>query len=122
MGQLWNNLLRTFEDARGSCSVTRRALSLGNRDSETGWRVKSYSETTIKMIIIPRGATSLAVKAGTYVRLDAVGLTITSVKEADEIKTSGGTYYEVKTIRNHSLTPDTVEYYEVDLTKLPLHG
>ena len=121
MGDLWNRLVKSFETARGSCDITRRTLSLGVRDSVTGWRVKSYVETTIKMVIIPRGATQSALKAGTYVRLDAVGLTDTLLSEGDEVKTSGGTYYKVKAVRNHSLTPDVVEYYEVDLTKLPLH-
>ena len=121
MSDLFDDLVRSFEDEGGSCDVTRKALILGDRDSETGWRAKNFSETTIKMIIIPRGATQSALKAGTYVRLDAVGLTDTLLSEADEVKTSGGTYYEVKAIRNHSITPDTVEYYECDLTKLRLH-
>ena len=122
VSESFTRILKRFESARGSCDVTRRALTLGTRDTITGWRAKNYSETTIKMVIIPRGATSSAVAAGTYVRLDAVGLTATSVNEGDEIKTSKSVYYEVKTRREHCLTPDTVEYYENDLTKLSLHG
>ena len=121
MGNLWNDLVKVFEDARGSCNVIHRALSLGTRDDETGWRAKNYAESTIKMVIILKGATKLQLMAGSYVRLDALGLTNTSVKESDEIKVGASIYYEVKAIREMCVTPDTIEYYEVDLTKLPLH-
>jgi len=119
MGDAWDNLVASFEATVGSCNVTRRALTLGERDSVTGHRKPSYPETTIKMIIIPRGATSQAMQAGTYVRLDAVGLTDIACSEGDEIK-DGSIYYEVEARREHTVTPDTVEYYECDLTELSL--
>ena len=122
MGELFDDIVKTFEDEGGSCDMTLRTLTLGSRDSETGWRAKSYSETNIKMIVTPRGTTSLNVVAGSFVRLDALGKTDSPVKAADEIKTKGGTYYEVKAVHEYYVTPDTVEYYECDLTKLPLHG
>lgn len=121
MGKRWNQLLKTFESAFGSFDVTRRALTLGDRDSVTGWRKKSYSETTIKMIVIPRGATKMMLQAGTFVTLDGKGLTITAVKEGDEIQV-GSIYYEVKAPVEVYSKPGTVEYYNCDLAELPLHG
>lgn len=120
MGDLWDSLLESFEAEWGSFDVTRRALLLGTRDSETGWRAKSYSETTIKMIVIPRGATKMMMAAGTYVKGHGKGLTDTAVSPGDEIKI-GSLYYEVETRDEVYSAPGTVEYYECDLTKLPLH-
>jgi len=122
MGQLWNSIVKTFESYKGgSLNVTKRALILGARNDVTNWCAKGFSESTIKMAIIPRGATRLALACGAYVRLDAVGFTDTVLQEDDEVETAGGVYYEVKAVREHGLTPDIIEFYECDLTKLPLH-
>lgn len=102
--------------------VTLRKLSLGSRDSVTGWYEKEYTEQArnIEMLIIPRSNTSLARRAGTYVRLDAVGLTCDGVAEGDEIKTDASVYYEVKAIREHFIS-NSFSRREVDLVQLPLH-
>lgn len=100
--------------------VTRRKLLLGAADSETKWYAKSFIESTIEMLIIPRAATSLATAAGTYVRTDAVGLTCDGVEEGDEILSASGVYYEVKATREHWVA-DSFMYRECDLVMLPLH-
>lgn len=101
-------------------TVTRRELSLGARDDTTGWYAKDFTETNKEMIVIPRGATSMAVKAGVYVRLDAVGLAADVFVEGDEI-VHGSVYYEVKTVKPYYFG-DSFWYRECDLTLLPLHG
>ena len=122
MGALWDHVINTFQTyTRGSCDVTKRTLSLGLRDGVTGWAAKTYVDSTVKMVIIPQGATKLALACGTFARLDAVGLTDTVFLEGDEVKTAGGKYYEVEVVREFGLTPDVIEYYECDLTRLPLH-
>jgi hypothetical protein len=122
MGVLWDQIVKVFQTYKGgSLDVTRRVLSLGARDGVTGWCAKSFAESTIKMCIIPKGASTLALACGTYVRLDAIGLTDSAFQEGDEVKTVRNIYYEVKTIREHGVTPDIIEYYECDLVKLPLY-
>lgn len=100
--------------------VTRRKLQLGSRDSTTGWYDKAYAESTVDMIVVPRGATNMPLPAGVYVRLDAVGLTADPVDEGDEIKTDAGVYYEVKGVKLHYFA-DSFMYRECDLTRLALH-
>ena len=122
MGVLWNNLKGKFTRL-GSLDVTLRTLALGDRDDETGHREKDFSTTsTIQMIIVTRDARQLLFNVGTYVRKDAVGITdSSSVVEGDEILV-GSTYYEADAVRAHKVTPDTVEFYECDLTEMTLHS
>lgn len=47
-----------------SFDVTRRALSLGARDSVTGWPAKSYAESTIKGSFDPATARAVAMNVG----------------------------------------------------------
>lgn len=120
LGKLWDNVLKIFERRGGSCNVLLWTLTLGSRDSETGHRAKSYASSTIKMIIVTKGARQLLLRTGTHVRLDAVGITDTIAKVGDEIQT-GTVYYEVDAVKLRKITPGVVEFYECDLTELPLH-
>lgn len=101
-------------------NVTRRKLVLGTRDDTTGWYDVSYTESTIEMPVEDRGANALPLPAGTYVRLDALGMTADVVLEGDQIKTDDGRYYEVKTVREVWLA-DSFIRRDCDLTRLPLH-
>jgi len=117
----FTRIKKAFKARTGaSLDVTWRALSLGERDSVTGWREKNWAESTIEMIIIPRAATSLAASSGVYVRLDAIGLTLSAVSVSDEIKDADNDYYEVKTVKKHKIG-DQLFHYECSLTHLPLH-
>ena len=116
----WDQLLSVFEGI-GSCNVTRRKLSFGTRDATTRWREKLFTEDTVKAIYIPRSSAQQALKAGTYVRLDALLLTAAGFFEADEVKLPNGEYFEVKAKRDHYSTPDSFSHRELDLTHLPLH-
>jgi len=115
----WDKLLARFESI-ASHDLTLRKLSLGARDSTTGWRAKSYTESTIEGIFTTRAAGYVALPAGTYVKLDALLLTADGVAEGDEIQHSDGEYYEVKTVKPHPFG-DSFWFRECDLTHLPLH-
>lgn len=116
----WSTLLGVFEEM-GSCNVTRRVLSLGSRDATTRWRAKTFAEDTVKAILIPRSSAQLALKAGTYVRTDALLLTAVAFYEGDEVKDAFNNYWEVKAVRDISVG-DNFSHRECDLVLLPLHG
>lgn len=103
-----------------SFDVTRRALSLGSQDSVTGWYTKSFSESTIEMIIVPRSAASLMVGMGLYPKYALSGFTNDVVVVGDEIKDGQNVYYEVKTNEDYYMG-DSFIYRECELTKLPIH-
>jgi len=117
---VFDDMVNAFE-GHGSCDVTRRKLSLGARDSVTGWRAKSWTEDTVKAIYIPRGSTQLALKAGTYVRSQALLIVCAGFSEGDEVETQDGKYWEVKAIREFWLAQNNFSHRELDLTLLPLH-
>jgi len=117
---VFDNMVKSFEK-EGSCNVTRRKLSLGARDSTTGWRAKSYNEDTVKAIHIPRSSAQSALKAGTYVRTDALEIVCAGFSEGDELKTPDNKYWEVKAVREFRITPNNFSHRELDLTFLPLH-
>ena len=115
----WSPLITQFEGI-GSCDVTWRRLVLNNRDDTTGWYTKSFNEQTIKGILIPRGATSTAMAAGVYVRLDAVFRAVEPLVVGDEIQSADSVYYEVKTVKPHRVG-DAFWFRDYDLTELPFH-
>lgn len=103
-----------------SFDVTRRALSLGSRDSWSGWRAKTWNETTIEMVIVLRGATQLALMAGFYPRLDAAGRTADVVAVGDQIKDANNDYWDVETVSD-VYWGDSFVFRECDLTKSILY-
>jgi len=117
----WSTLKKVFGNI-GNIEITRRVLSLGSRDSTTGWRAKSWTESIIDMFIIPQSAQSLAAAAGYYVRTDALGLMNPSeeILVGDEVKNSNDEYYEVKTAPSPGIG-DKRALYRCDLKKMPLH-
>jgi len=105
----FERMINAFERLVGpfDADVTWRRLMLGSRDSTTGWYEPFWETSTIKMIIISRGASSMVVAAGVYVRLDAF-------VEKSRL------YYEVKSAKPVSLL-GSFSHYECDLTLLSLH-
>jgi len=118
----WQATKKRFVGISGvsSIDVTLRSLSLGDRDTVRGWREKSFSESTIEMIVISRGANSLHLIPGLYAQNDAVGRTRDSLEIGDEIETAANVYYEVKTIRNNYVG-DLLWFRDCDLAELPFH-
>ena len=101
--------------------ATHRSLSLGVRDSVTGWRAKNFSESPIEIIIIPQGASQLQLVAGVLSLYNPVGVTDADVKVGDEIETNSHIFYEVKTVTSFPAEATTTWYNKCDLTELPLH-
>lgn len=99
-----------------SFNVTRRAVSLGSRDSWSGWRAITFTETTKDMVIIPQGASQLILMAGVYPRLDAVGLTADAFAVGDQVKDSVNEYWDIKSIRD-MYWGDSFIYRECDLVQ-----
>jgi len=116
----FDQIIASFEDAfNASFNVTRRSLRLSDdRDELTGWWFKSYSETAIQMIIGTRSVASKLASVGSYVKEDAVGLTLDSVHTGDQIVTSDNISYEVKTVIPYEIG-DSFLRRDCDLTRLP---
>ena len=100
--------------------VTRRRMYLGIRDSVTGWCAKNFVDTTIEMIIVPRGATEILSTVGTYARRDAVGVTMDAVEIGDKIFTESKVYCDVLAVQEHWLG-DSFMYRACQLSMMPLH-
>lgn len=118
----FDSLKATFEKVdNSSINVTRRALSLGARDTVTRWREKSFTESTVDMVIVDRNSTHMPLPVGTFVRLDALGFTCDGFILGDEVYHPRSTkYYEVLGIRER-WRGDSFQFREVDLTEMPLH-
>lgn len=104
-----------------SYDVTLRALSLGSQDSITGWYAKSFSESTIKMVILRKGETLTTGSYGYYGRYEFTGYTSDVVDDGDEIKDSVGRYFELENVTPH-YQGDSFHHRECQLVELPLHG
>lgn len=115
----WDRILKVFEGV-ASRDLTRRRLSLGTRDSTTGWYSKSFTEDTVEGVLIPKASSHLALRVGTYVRTDALLLTADCFEEGDELEDAFGKYWEVKAVRYVSVG-DSFSHRECDLARLPLH-
>ncbi len=102
-------------------SVTRRALSLGDADSVTGWYAKVFTPSTIEMILRPKGSVFTIHGMGYYARHALTGYTQDPIVEDDEIIDAKTNYYEVKTIEENDLG-DNFIFRECELAKLPLHA
>jgi len=104
-----------------TANVTRRALTLGSADSITGWYDKSYSETTLDIIIRPKGSTLMMLGMGLYAKHDITGFTSDGILEGDEIRDSNGVYYTVEQVEEEWIL-DSFSHYVCALTKEPLHA
>lgn len=87
-----------------SAQVTRRALTLGARDSTTGLCAKNFATETIDMIIQPRGASFRIGDYNLYAQYPQTGLSPASdyCREDDEVIDVFGNYFLVK---SSELTP-----------------
>lgn len=115
----WDKLLRAFENI-ASHDLTLRKLSLGARDSTTGWRAKSFTESTIEGILATKGMLPSALPVGLSVRYDAVLRTADGVAEGDEIEDASSNFWEVKAVQDVTFG-DSFVYRDCHLVKMPLH-
>jgi len=82
-------------------TVTRYILSLGSRDSTTGWRDASFTTEEIEMFIFSRGAGSQDLPPGAHFIYNEVGCTADPVFEGDHIVTPDGRRFIVHAIEEH---------------------
>jgi len=120
---LFKNLAAAFRKSRGapSLSVTRHALYLEGPDAVTDWFLKAYRESMIDAVIVPKTSQGLALQAGYFVSLDALGFTQTVVRTGDLWTDGAGRRWEVKTVVPATIG-DTLYFYQCDLKELPLNG
>jgi hypothetical protein len=104
-----------------TCAVTRRRLELGARDDTTGWRAKKWTEKTAEGLLLPKGSQRLATSVGTYVRTDALFMTMDVLDEGDEVKSATNQYFEVHAARE-IFVGDSFSHRECDLMFLPMHA
>ena len=114
----WEQLIAAMGQ-QALIDVTRRALTLGDVDSTTGWFAKSYTETTIKGIIVPQGSSVSMGTVGVYARTAAALISVDVVREGDEIEAPDSIYYEVEAVRDY-YEGDSFMFRVSDLSKLPM--
>ena len=118
----WDRIINVFESTFGKVlfEYTRRKLSLGTQDTVTGYYAKTFTDETVKGVLIEKSNTKLQVAAGTYVKYDAVLMTADPVLEGDMVKTQEDVYYDVLAVTEH-FNGDSFTYRDCDLTKNPLY-
>lgn len=120
----WDQIVKAFESSFGPVvfEMTRRELVLADtKDSTTGYFNRSYSDKTIKGILISKSATKMQLAAGHYVSYDAALLTADPVLVSDQIKTKEDVYYEVMTVTEEMLG-DSFSHRVCDLNKIPMYA
>ena len=111
---LVEDFIRVMEDKGADANVTLRSLILGSQDSETGWYGAAYSNSTIKMIILPRGRKEYELPAGHSFWINFAGFTASQVTEGDLIVDADDRVYHVVSVTPHCVGDLTV-YYECEL-------
>lgn len=111
---LVEDFIRVMDDKGANTNVTRKNLVLGSQDSEIGWYAKYYADTTIKMVILPRGRKEHELPAGRTVALKFAGFTASQVLEGDLIVDCGERIYYVASVTPHCVG-DIITHYELDL-------
>jgi hypothetical protein len=90
----------------GSTEATHYILSLGEpKDSETGHYPVEYAAETIDALVTPKSAQSTLYGLGTYVKLDAVGMSRSKVENSD-LLVHCGTQYVIANVQQ-MWWPDT---------------
>jgi hypothetical protein len=100
-------------------NVTLFSLSLSEEaDPITGWFDEVFTESSIEMVIIPKGAHQFLTGTGLYVKTDAMGLTLSCLKEGDRIRSLNDNYYVVHTVLPY-FVGNLLIFYEANLIYLP---
>lgn len=106
-----------------SANVTRKVPIAGDaasREATTGWRAITPQNSTIKMVIMPRGASFNFLGAGLYASEDAVGIVDPSVGvmyPGEHITTSDPRTFIVKSVKKHYWL-NKLAFLEVQLSDL----
>lgn len=95
-------------------NVTLHKLSLGAQDADTGLPAKSYSDSTIELLIVSKDSTALRTALGVNISFDAVGFTTSYVRAYDKVTAASGLKYTVSNV-HPVLDGQSLVYYKVDL-------
>ena len=96
-------------------SVTLQTLSLGAQDSDTGIPARSYTESTIEMLIISKESKQVTTQLGVSNVLDCLGITQTATRVFDKVKTSTGKNYIIQSVKPNLDGSGQLNYYELSL-------
>ena len=96
-------------------NVTLHAFSLGAQDSDTGIPAKTYTDSTIEMMIVTKESRQISSQIGKYVYLDALGITASYVRAWDKITTATGKNYFVNQATPQLDGAGQLVHYEVSL-------
>lgn len=116
----WEPLSTKVSDGGIGVEVTRRKLTLStDRHATTGWRTKSWTESTIVGVMQHKGSTPTNVPAGIYVRYDLVFYTLDAIVDGEQVKYRGK-WHEVKSVEDHYDATGGFAYRTCQLRKLPM--
>lgn len=120
----WDRLVQTVESGFGPVcfEVTRRALVLADStDGLTGWFNPSFTDTTIKGIMVDKAATRLQLAVGAYVTYDKSFLTADVLRVDDQVKSKEDVYYEVR-VAKEIMEGDSFSHRVCGLSEIPLYA
>jgi hypothetical protein len=103
-----------------SADVTRRELVLGSQDSITGWYAPTYNETTIPVIIRPRGSSLTIGGFGYYAKYPETIFIADVIYEGDQIVDAQGATYLIRLAEQEWALNNFVGYV-CDAERLPMH-
>lgn len=101
-------------------SVTLQTLTLGDPDAKTGQYEVSYTDSTIEMMILQKGASVTLAGVGYYSRYPYTGYTLTAVLEGDKILDANGFTYKVMSCIEYFWLNSFI-CYECHLEKVPAY-
>jgi hypothetical protein len=89
----------------------RVAQRFVDQDSTTGWHVPAYTEQAIYGVLVERGGSMPSFVSGVTTQRDAVLITISGVREADQIRDPlNSRIYEVQGEPEERVDPDTASF------------
>ena len=114
---LYRILEKDFTQIGASAQVYLETLWLGAQNAVTGWYAKTFAETSIKGLIVPKGLSLTLLKYGLQVMYDAVFITKTAILEGDEIKDLNDDRYLVVGVLPRKIL-DQTQFYVAQLQLL----
>jgi len=99
-------------------AITRNILSVGSRDTVTGWRVIAWTEESIEAYVESKGTAISYMPAGVYAREDAVAISYDYCQLYDQIIMQDDTHYVVMG-REKKRLADSFLYYVFQLREIP---
>lgn len=97
---IFDEAVEQFKAQGLSPDVTRYKVSLGEKDSVTGWLNPDYTAEPIEMPILQRGASLLTSGGGLFAKYNVTGFTCDAVKVGEYIKTLTALWYRVQLVED----------------------